>query len=406
MINKPRRNGLVFNFKCNPFFILFSFYFTSNTYFLYKGIKSGGYVLLDDFFSISAYSYFFAYVLIVIYLFLFLFFSFFSNKKTVGKNGFALNNKYSIFVIFYLFSYILFFNSTNVGVLGAERDLNSSSSFVLYYVYKIINPDLLAILLLPILKSNRLFYIGLFIYVISTLLRGWMGGVFIGGLIFLIRFYPVRISIKHVLVIAVLILSVPFLEGVKWGIRGGLDVLDVLYFIYYEYDFDRVLIGLESVFARFQHINNVALIFENMDYFKSSYDGGLFRPFYANGIFYDVYCKVTSDCLLDLNGFIVDKIYAPGAGWNVDPGMAGWFLLGFPTSALSFVFFVFFGFFVPFFISKYIDPKFYMSIMMLVGMYLLHGWISPYLNLLFLAVCFVFLAKGKLKRHQVKGTSR
>ncbi|MBQ0746653.1 MAG: oligosaccharide repeat unit polymerase [Marinobacter sp.] len=367
----------------NPFILVFFIYLVSNSYFFVRGVQHGGFELLGDFYVVSSEAYFVA-ILTIFIVMIMIFLSYvLAIGKVNGKGLQFLSDKKSWLVIIYQLFYITFFLRTGAGVLGAEREITSSLDVGLNYFFKLLSPDILAISAMVFFNSKRLFYISISVFVISMTMRGWMGGVYIAGILVLARFYPVRLSMLPIISFVVLIVFLPFLDALKWGIRGGYDVSVLISSAYDVYSFDVLLRSLEVVFSRFQHINNVALIAQNNIEFKEWFFSSSFRPIIFNGFLYDVFCHLTNTCNMNLNGFIVEKFYDPGGGWNVDPGLSGWLFLGSVNFLSTILVFVFFGVFFPWYLSNRLGFNFLLVIYSLNCVYFLHGWVAPYFNFLF-----------------------
>lgn len=377
----------------NPVYLVFFIYFSSNTFYFYKAVGDGGFKILGEFHHVSYYSYLLSYLVFVLFFFgaLLLFLVFSSELKV--KNFLRLDFSWSVILVLYLTVYTLFSWKTGAGVLGAERNLVNGFDWLLNYFFKVFNPDLIAILILPIVKSRRLFFLGLAVFTSSMMMRGWMSGVYLAGLIYLIRFYPVKVGLKSVLIFVLVCLLIPFLEGLKWGVRGGYDLLGIIESVFNSYDYELIISALVNVSSRFQHINNVAFIIEGREHFIDSFNYGNFREIYQNGVFYDIYCNVTGDCLLDLNQYIVNNFYDIGATWNVDPGVSGWLLLS--PCALVVIFFL--CVFFIFLISRSIGFKQYLSLWVMFYIYFLHGWIAPFFNILLISAFFYIFLRYRFR---------
>lgn len=388
-------------FVLNPVWIVFLLYFSSNTFYFLKGFYSSGFTLLDAVYVIESEFYVVAYLSIVMFLFFILLFYLYAVKRNVKSDCFFLDGLKSNLLLFYIAIYFLFVLFTGSDVVGGERDFSIPGSLYLNYFFKVINPDLVAIAGLPLIRSSRLFYIGLGLFLLSMMLRGWMGGFYIGGLVYLVRFYPVFVSYRLVVFFILFLFLLPFLNSLKWGIRGGYDVVDILSLAYENYTFESFLFALESVFERFQHVNNVALIFYNGSFLSDAFFEGGFRPFWVNGFLADIYCNVTKDCHLDLNAFLVNYFYEPGEGrkWNVDPGLAGWFLINPVISISVFLFFIFLGLFFPYLIYRFYSLRLYHISIVCSYIYFFHGWFAPYINFLFVLLLMVFFSKARLYKH-------
>lgn len=389
---------MVGGFVLNPVWLVFLIYIISNGFYFFVGIEQSGFSLLDEDFLVEPEAYFVAYLVILAYAVIIFFSYLFLSSRYSQPANYSLSNAKSVFFSGYYVIYTVFVLLTGADVVGGERDLSFPGLMYLNYLFKIINPDLLLVFIMPLVASSRIFFAALVVFVISMTLRGWMGGIYIAGLVYLVRFYPVRMSFAKILLLVLFCLCLPFLNSLKWGIRGGYEISEILMLALEGYSFDSIVFALGEVFKRFQHVNNVALIYQNSGFVEGGYFQGGFRSFYSNGFFYDIYCAVTSDCRLDLNAFLVDSFYEPGEGrkWNVDPGISGWFFINPIISLATLMFFLFFCVVFPFLFSQRFGVKVYQTLVVCSFIYFFHGWFGTYINLLFVALLVLFCSKLRL----------
>ncbi|MDA1381023.1 hypothetical protein PCI56_17200 [Plesiomonas shigelloides subsp. oncorhynchi] len=78
----------------------------------------------------------------------------------------AFNNNSNVFLIFNI--------KTGVNIAGDGARIEGGS--VINYVFILLQPDILFILIGASLLSGRLFLINLIVFLVSMALRGWMGG--------------------------------------------------------------------------------------------------------------------------------------------------------------------------------------------------------------------------------------
>jgi hypothetical protein len=188
----------------------------------------------------------------------------------------------------------------------------------------------------------------------------------------------------------------------KWGMRTGSSVHQVLLNLLEADYWSLLYVVLESVILRFQNLNYVAYTFQNRDFFIDKLFQGEFSWFFQNGIFNSIYCKLAT-CSTDINIFVAETIYGEsGLSWNVDPGVSGWFfILGF----YSVLFFLFSIFLIVF--SSFVYKKIYgRAGSLLLGVFLLlyyfHGWFNAFFNcLVYACIFYIFLRLSLGSRRNV-----
>lgn len=75
---------------------------------------------------------------------------------------------------------------------GVEAEYHGSSFAKLAFV--VLRPDTFFLIVAAALKGHLLFWLNAMVYLVSMLLRGWMGGVFLLGVLLLCRHFPVNIT--------------------------------------------------------------------------------------------------------------------------------------------------------------------------------------------------------------------
>src|SRR5690606_34222051 len=98
------------------------------------------------------------------------------------------------------------------------------------YVFVLLQPDILFILIGVSLLSRRLFFINAVIFLVSMAIRGWMGGFFIVFIMVFARYSPVRISLYNMffllLFLVLFVLMLPAIIDMKWSMRQGVSFGD------------------------------------------------------------------------------------------------------------------------------------------------------------------------------------
>lgn len=364
----------------NPVLLLFFLYSSANLYAFYLLLVNGGFSVFGEFFYIDsevAVSVFLIQIFLLL-LFLFLYRVFAQG----GSPRVELKDRYGYFLLFVTVAFFCFNQVTGAGRAGTGFSFKGGS--ILNIVFVLFQPDLLFFFIAPFLKSNRLFNVISFVFLISMLSRGWMGSALLLFIVYLVRFYPVRITRRSFFYLLVLfffvVMALPFLDGIKWGMRSGLSLSEVFSQVLRHDYFEIMGVVLDSVISRFQNINYAAYALQNSEFFRHSLQQGDFLWFYQGGIINSLYCKLNA-CAIDLNLFFAEKLYGEtGLTWNVDPGLTGWI-----SFLREYVIFFFLFMILLILLSYRVFFKFYgLRGSLLLGcfayIYLFHGWLGAFYN--------------------------
>ncbi|MBB1424521.1 oligosaccharide repeat unit polymerase, partial [Pseudoalteromonas sp. SG43-7] len=308
----------------NPFFLMLFIYFLANTYALINLLRDGGFNAYGRFYSLEVDSILYSYFLQVSFWLLISFFYFLFIKKMHPVK--LLGDKYAWFLIVITIMFFVFNLYTGAGKAGSGFSFNSANYF--NYLFVALQPDVLFLLLAPFLRSKKLFFVVSATFFISLLSRGWMGSVILIFIVFLIRFYPVRINLKSCVILffsgSLIVLLLPLLDALKWGMRLGLPITDVFSNLFTRGYFSVFAIVFDSIVDRFQNLKYVSLVFESSSVLRDKLFQGEFGWFYQNGIINSIYCKF-SECSPDINIYFAGYLVGDtGLSWNVDVGLSGW----------------------------------------------------------------------------------
>lgn len=386
----------------NPIYFIISIYIVSSLFSLVNGVSNGGFYLFSEFFPISTRSYVYSFVVDFIFI-VFLILCYLhlkNNKKIISRDFIELGYRWGYFIIVHQLLYIFFVLKTGAGVAGSGFSFGGFNIYNYYFI--LLSPDMLAFIILPFLKSNKQFSLGLLALLTSMLLRGWLAGVIYFIFLILIRYYPFKFSGKNIATFSLFSISVvlllPILEGIKWGRRLGLQVFEIINLSLEKYTLDIFFRMIESTINRFSHLNYSALIFENSVSISEAYSLNLFKGFWMNGILYETYCRLFGNCNIDINTYLVKEFIDPyGKDWNVDTGISGW------VSFLEFdiIFFVIFFLLLlivfKVFVFNYLGFKSVNIFFLFTIFYFYNGWFSPYYNLLFYFFILSFISRVKLR---------
>lgn len=357
-------------------------------------VNDGGMVLEGYFFELESESLVYAFILqMSSLLFLYLFYRVFFNG--CHKGDFFLKNGYGFFLAVVQVAFLIFNISAGVNVAGVE-----SKGGLVNYIFILLQPDLLFLLIGVCLISNKLFWVNCLIFLISMFLRGWMGGVFVVIILLMCRMHPMRVSLRvffgGAFASVLFFASIPVIIEAKWAMRTGMSVVDFFSSLPSP-DSESYEAALRYLLNRFQHVGHVALILENSERLQYSYLKGSFIPYWADGLPQMFFYKILGIEYIKLNSYMVGDLFGlPDVSWNTNPGIAGWFgLLGMYGVGLfvylSALLLVSFGF-----VRQYGGGRVVLLISCFSLVYLYHGWIGAFFNMVFFAIIFLFFVRVRL----------
>ncbi len=393
----------------NPIYLLAFIYTISNFIGYLSGIQNQGYIFSQNIaYKISSTSYHLAIISQISFIIMILLFWKYFNALKISNTPKKINTPNRLLVI-YLSMYMLFNYITGAGIAGSDAEFTDYNIIIILFI--ILNPDLIFIVMAPFLPK-RYFFISSSIYLASTLLRGWMGGVYIVMIILLIRMHKVKFKAKIVRGITILtliiILILPILYEIKWGIRAKLTPAEVTQKIFTGeiITYQQYIESLNDTIKRFQHINNIALVIENASMVKEQLYSDQFRRPYENGIIYNIYCRLFENCLPDISVHIATYYYNGTGSWNVDPGFFTWLFIFDPKSFL----FLILSPALIYILSKSIVKKTgyqgLLSLYCFSFVYLFHGWYAAFYNFSIYFLLIIYLSNFTVRSYIVRFATR
>lgn len=382
----------------NPVISLFYLYFFANFIALVQGISGNGLVLEGQFFELKASSLAYSFLLQVLILLSFLWvFKFFHSRFNFKKITYGKIWGWLLIII--QMSFLIFNIKTGVNIAGDGARIEGGS--VINYVFILLQPDILFILIGASLLSGRLFLINLIVFLVSMALRGWMGGFFIIIFMVLSRYYPVRISSRslfYILFLAVLfVLVLPVIIDMKWSMRQGVSVGVFFSSIFNSFSAEKYNLVISYLLNRFQHLGHVALLLENSDKLYFDLSNGLFSSYWMDGLPQYTISKIFGFEQHKLNSYMVEYFFGiEDPTWNTNPGLAGWIFI-LQEKVVFMALYLFFVVVAPFyFIGRYAGSTMLMLIACFSIVYLFHGWFGAYFNMMFYGLALVVISKLKV----------
>lgn len=379
----------------NPVLSLFCLYLFANCVAMVHGLNERGLVLDGHFFKLEASSLIYSFCLqFLILLSLFLIYVF--SRCQLDYKKISLGSPWGCFLIVVQASFLIFSMVMGINVAGDDARIEGGS--VINYVFILLQPDILFVLVGTLLSSNRFFWLNAIIFLASMVLRGWMGGFFIIFFMLLVRFYPVRISIRNALLILCSVLIfffiLPAIIDAKWAMRSGVSVGEFFSDVVDSFSIEKYGDSFEYLLNRFQHIGHVALIFENIDKLHADFHSGVFISYWMDGLPQYTISKLLGLETYKLNSYMVEHFFGlENPTWNTNPGVAGW-LFVLKEGFVFMILYLFLVVVIPFYlIQRYAGNAMLMLVSCFSITYLFHGWFSAYFNIVFYALLLIFFCK-------------
>lgn len=291
-------------------------------------------------------------------------------------------------------SFLAFNTYYGVNIAGVEDEVQANA--VLRLFYSVSQPDLVFLIICIGIRSDRWFWLNAIIYGISLLMRSWIGGLYLIAVVVAIRQYPISLSRKSVkyfgLVLAIGLAILPLITSVKWFIRSGAGINDALVFLsdigYANYFVDSMF----YVVNRFQHLGHVALLAENSRSLIEAYASDAFIPYWMDAAPQWAFMRFNGIDIITINKFIVRYIFdSDNFAYATNPGIAGWFFV-LQYRAIFFVAYLLGITLVPsIIVLKYAGSRYFLLLNCFSLIYLFHGWMGAYANMVLYLTAFLML---------------
>ncbi len=381
--------------KIKPFYTAIIFYFVANLLFFILAISDNTVNIEYETFYVDNFVLWSAlFIQNIALAFIVIIYLLFKNKKFKEINLYG--NYCGVFLLIWQLVFLYLSFSSGLGVVGSENKVNQ----VLVVISNFLSADIFYILMASSLKSNKLFFINTLIYLFSTLIRGWIGGLVIAFFVYLCRVGYLKVSIKNFIFyflffIFMLIIS-PFIIDFKIATRLGED---------FELDFrnygEKLELALEYVLGRFQHIGHIAILLKHANEYRLLYDFNQILPYWIEGIPQNFLYKYLGyrDLLTYSNMMAVRDFGAYSTdAWNANTGFGGWLILLREKSILLFLYWIILIFPLYIFLYKYGNKQTFNIVSIFTVIYLYHGWFGAFFNLILFVFIVVFLSKIKINK--------
>lgn len=298
-------------------------------------------------------------------------------------------------------AFIIFNLTMGVNTAGTVERVEGGS-FV-NYLFILLQPDTLFLIISVCLQSGFLFFANIFVYLCSMFLRGWMGGTFIILFLILSRYPNIKISGKTILysILSLLLFFaiLPLIIEAKWAMRTGISLVTFLANATSYFSFDNYISGLNYLLNRFQHVGHLAIIYQSADELYAKYHSNLFAPYYMDGLPQYFIAKLFNLSTYKASFYLVEYFFGIlEPSWNINTGLVGWFFI-LKYESIFLVLYVIFLLIIPYYVlHRYSGGRVISVLACFSIVYLFHGWFGAYVNLALYACIINILANVKLHR--------
>lgn len=387
--------------KISPFYCLAIFYLVVNFVYAMVGYKTGVMEIEFQRKAIDSISFIYAFAFQFLSMSLIILVYLLNSKKLKSYDDFVLSNKVGWFLFFGQLFYFLLNMYFGANIAGDTSSYKGNAFINIFFI--LLPFDILFFILGICLKSSRLFFLNSVLYLISNLVRGWMGVPLLLLFAILCRQEYIKLKVKNIIImffgLLSILLSSPYLMELKWLVRGKLEDVSIIDNVSSYGYLNYLSESIDYIFNRFQHVGHVALILDNREYLNLKYSNDFFVNFWAEGLPQTIFMNFFSiDSFTTFSRFVTVHLFnvSPSQSWTVNVGMAGWFLI-LDYNVFFYLLYLFLILFFPFyFVAKYANRKLFLVLSIFSIFYLFHGWFYAYFTLVMYMIIIIFLSKVKL----------
>lgn len=387
--------------KISPFYCLAIFYLVVNFVYAMVGYKTGVMEIEFQRKAIDSISFIYAFAFQFLSMSLIILVYLLNSKKLKSYDDFVLSNKVGWFLFFGQLFYFLLNMYFGANIAGDTSSYKGNAFINIFFI--LLPFDILFFILGICLKSSRLFFLNSVLYLISNLVRGWMGVPLLLLFAILCRQEYIKLKVKNIIImffgLLSILLSSPYLMELKWLVRGKLEDVSIIDNVSSYGYLNYLSESIDYIFNRFQHVGHVALILDNREYLNLKYSNDFFVNFWAEGLPQTIFMNFFSiDSFTTFSRFVTVHLFnvSPSQSWTVNVGMAGWFLI-LDYNVFFYLLYLFLILFFPFyFVAKYANRKLFLVLSIFSIFYLFHGWFYAYFTFVMYMIIIIFLSKVKL----------
>lgn len=387
--------------RINPFYLLATFYFLINFCYAVSGYINSSMELEFQNNAIDSINFIYAFMFQVVSLLLIIFSYYLVSNATKKDNLLYFSNSVGFFLIFGQIFFLLINFYFGANIAGDNSEFKGNP--LINIIFILLPFDILFFILGLCLKSSKLFFLNSILYLISNLIRGWMGAPLLLVFAILCRKEYIKLNFKNsffiLIFVTFLMLISPYLMELKWIVRGKIDDASIIENVENYGYLNYLSESVDYIFNRFQHVGHVAMIIQNQDFLNVKYNLGYIVPYWAEGLPQSIFMKILHiDSFMTLPRFVTIELFsAPlASSWTVNVGLAGWMVV-LKTKFLLLIFFIFLIVFLPFyFVSKFGNKRLLLMLACFSLFYLFHGWFYAYVTFLMYLILIILINKAKI----------
>lgn len=379
------------------FLLLFLIYFSSNIVYYLVALIDGNLIVDGVEFDFNENLSWSLGLTLILLLTQFLIVNRFKIANVEKKDDNELYNRLLYFSLVYQFAFYLYNFMYGYGIAGQSISQDS----IFKYLFYIISPDLMAVIVSALVSKSKLYYINLFFLVFSMLSRGWAGGIILLGFVLLINSNYLNIKdvarksgLKIIFFLILGIILIPALNAFKFWVRddGGEEFSYFFNYILGDGGAGSVIkSSILYLLSRFSIVGSVNLIFNNQTMLRDAYNSGAIAPFWTENTLVSSFYRIWMEGGVSASNYIVTEILGySDATWNSHVGLAGWLVLLPTPNAFFFLFYYVILLLVSLILSRILGGRVFSMVSVLSLAYLYHGWLSSYI-LVFYCLLFVVI---------------
>jgi hypothetical protein len=274
--------------------------------------------------------------LLLLSFFYFIFWAIFRKFKNSNKSIRCKIGNSNLFGLFTLVcQFVLLYFIISEGVLTASKANNKGASFARYFNAFFI-PDYLFLVYYSFAKRHTLSFLNAGVYLFSTLVRGWGGGVLVILLFKVIEYFKKKYVVYIIVLIVIGAMIGPFVHKIRGEVRaqGFFNFADSQEVIgrtiekaYFSSSvIDPALSVFSALFNRLSHLSSPVMISQNLDLFWLGSINGRFSPYYSEGKIQEYLTRHKYVKLPSLPEYLSIAFFpTPYGSWYIHPGLLGWF---------------------------------------------------------------------------------
>lgn len=342
-------------------------------------------------------------LLLVLFFYFMLFLLFLKLKKSRKAVFPRIEKGFSMGLFTLLSQGVLLYYIISESALTASK-ANFRGASTAGYLNALLVPDYLFLVYYSFARKSFLSFFNMLVYVFSTVIRGWGGGIL------LILFFKIiqLFRKKHLHTIAmILVLGVvvgPFVYEMRGAVRsqGWFDfqaageIVESTFMQAYllpSHDGGVVLTLFSTLFNRLSHLPSPVMISDNLELFRFGDLSGRFAPFFAIGKLQEYLTMHRFIGIPELSEYLTTQFFpTPYGTWYIHPGLIGWLWVNpflFPLLLAYCALLIFSGFFLMQGIGG--GKAGMQGVFLFVLLFLINGWFAPFTYCLQAMVLFWFL---------------